>query len=161
MKKIMKIALVVVVAITVIGIIAIVYANTNSTLPAPKIGKRPSEYGIMLEYFAGPVTLPYREWYTPEQLGITLREIMNEGNATGCYDITIVDETKALPWMKEYKADPPFGLKYQDEIYQIWTLHVTPGLPEHLKNAQPIIGGLMGAGWVLTGILFFKLREKE
>ena len=77
---------------------------------------------------------------------------------TETYLILIVDEEKALPWMRD---DEQPAVKYEDKFYRIVWLLVTPGLPESVKQWQFPIGVALGAGWVFTGASFIRERRAK
>src|SRR4030042_1399968 len=158
MKRMVKavIILMAILTATYVGVVA--YANTNLSHSADSnVYRHPTEYGIWRHYDAEKLQREPQEWFTPEELGIIL--VKNKFLEDG-YDIFIVDEEKALPWMNG-SAPMPYAVKYQNAFYQISWLWVEPGLRESAMQWQIPIGGVMGAGWIFTGILFLKWRKKE
>lgn len=162
MEKRMKILLLALSILTVIYAGVIVYANANSDLNSnkPSNAKDPIEYGIWLHFFAEPTTQPSPESYTPEELGITLVQSSVEKHR---FHIYIIDEKKALPWMKneEYHF---FSIEYNNKFYDIYTLHVFPGKPypvNYLLWGQ-ILGGVgIASGWCVVGIIYWRKRKRR
>jgi len=144
--------------LTVIYVIAVVYANTNPSydVGSSDDGKHPTEYDIWRHYFAEKLETEPQEWYTPEELGIILVE---SEVIEGRFHILIVDKEKAFPWMRDDEFTPS-AVKYEDEFYQIFGLWVTPA-PVYVKQWQIPIGVALGAGWAFTGVLFLKGRKEE
>ena len=130
--------------LTVIYTGAVVYANTSSESYATD-----TVYAAIL-YEDEPT-----EWYYPGQLGIT--KILDYGveNATVVW-VVVPHELDPGDLMVER---PVFI--YKDRFYQISDLHMTPGLPEHVKQWQAPVGGAIVIGWIFTGALFYKRRERE
>jgi len=160
MKRMVKavIILMAILTATYVGVVA--YTSTNLSHSADSnVYRDPIEYGIWRHYDAEKLQWEPQEWYTPEELGIVL---VKDKFPENYYDIFIVDEEKALPWMNG-TAPMPYAVKYQNEFYRISWLWVTPGLPESvkLKQWQIPIGGLLGVGWVCTGVLFLKWKKEK
>jgi len=153
LKKIVKVALLSMAVLTVIYVSLVAYAYANSSGE----GKYPIEYGIWKSYFAEKLETEPQEWNTTEELGIIFGDKM-EYAETETYLILIVDEEKALPWMRD---DEQSAVKYEDEFYRIVWLWVTPGLPESVKQWQLPIGVALGAGWVSTGASFIRERRTK
>jgi len=158
MKKVMKAVLILIAILTVIYVGVVVYVNTNSSYPVNSSDYRdPIEYGIWRHYFAEKLQWEPQEWHTPEELGIIL---VPSKVTEDRYHIFIVDEEKALPWMNGTIPEP-YAVKYGDNFYRILGLWVEPGLSGSVKQRLIPIGGALGAGWVFTGVLFLKRRNKE
>lgn len=147
----------VVLSVAYFGVVAytIGYLHGESYTRKHAIVKTPLDYDIWKHYVAEKLQGEPSDWNTTEELGIILVE---SKVIEGRYHIFIGDEEKALPWMKGTKPLPN-AVKYEDELYQITWLYVTPGVPE--PNWLIPIGVILGAGWILTGILFLKLGKKE
>jgi len=145
MKRVVKAALILMAILTVIYVSAVVYANVNSH-------PYPHRY-VLYAAFEYEGDTPPTEWYTPEQLGI-YDAIEYEENGSWLH-IAVDREKEPFPLQEK---QPVF--LYKDKFYQVSPLWVTPGLPESIKQWQFPIGGVLGAGWVFTGILF-KWRKKE
>jgi hypothetical protein len=129
----------------VIYVSAVVYADVNSP-PYP-------HRHVLYAAFEYEGDTPPTEWYTPEQLGIC-DAIEYEENGSWLH-IAVDREKEPFPLQEK---QPVF--LYKDKFYQVSPLWVTPGLPESIKQSQFPIGGVLGAGWVFTAILF-KWRKKE
>jgi len=143
----------------VIYVSAVVYASANSSVDTDSSGegKRPTEYGIWRHYYVDKLHREPQEWYTPEELGVTL---VPSKFIEDRYHLLIVDPEKALPWMSG--TEPmPYALKYEDKFYRITFAWVTPALPEGIKNWQIPVGGALGIGWVFTGVLFLRWMKKD
>ena len=131
--------------LTVIYASAVAYANVNSH-------PYPHQY-VAYAAFEYRGDTPPTEWYTPEQLGI--------------YDVTVYEENYSFLHIAVDREKEPFPLQekqpvflYKDKFYRVSQLWATPGLPESVKQWQFPIAGLLGIGWISTGILFI-WRKKE
>lgn len=157
MKKIVKVALLLMAVLTSIyaSVVAYAYANSSYGAGSNGDGTEPIEYGIWKSYLAEKLETEPQEWNTTEELRIIFGDKM-EYAETETYLILIVDEEKALPWMRD---DEQPAVKYDDEFYRIVWLWVTPGLP--VKQWQLPIGVALGAGWVFTGALFIRERRTK
>jgi len=155
MKKAVKAVLLLMVMLTVVYFGAVVYVYTNSTSRKSSI-----EYRLLKDFFAERLGTEPQEWNTTEELGITFGEKLN--NKT--YDILVVDEEKALLWMNGTEPQP-YATKYNDEFYRIGFIWVDYGSEnnfyEVFNGLQVPIGGALGVGWVSTGILAIKNRDKK
>jgi len=141
MKKVVKVALLLMTILTAIYAIVVVYANTN-----------PRSLKPLYAAFEYESETPPASWYTLEQLGI-VNVIENEEN--GWLHIEVDREKEPFPLQSEL----PIFL-YQDKFYQVSPLWVTPGLPKSVRQLQIPIGGALGAGWIFTGIRFVNGRKK-
>jgi len=148
MKKSVKAVLILLVILTVIYVSAVVYANTNaSACPDP-------HRCVLYAAFKYEADTSPSEWYTLEQLGICdVIEYVENGS---WLHIAVDREKEPFPLQSE---NPIF--LYKDEFYQVSSLHVTPALPEGIKNWQIPVGGALGIGWVFTGVLFLRWMKKE
>jgi hypothetical protein len=138
------------VILTVLYAIAVVYVNTNPSYDVGSSsgdGKEPMEYGIWKSYFAEKLAAAPQEWNTTEDLGIIFADKMEYAD-TETYAIRIIDEAKALPWMRDEELTPDV-VQYEDAFYRLVFLWVTPGLPDHVRQWQIPIGVALGIGWVL------------
>ena len=145
MKTVMKVALILMAILTVTYTGVVVHANTTAN----------SQRYVLYAAFEYEGDTPPTEWYTPEQLGI-YGVIEYEGNGSYWLHIAVDREKEPFPLQEK---QPIFLNK--DKYYQVSPLWVTPGLPESVKQWQISIGGVLGAGWVFTAILFLKWRKKE
>lgn len=161
MRKVAKVALTLMVISTTIYLIFVMYANANSSYSVDSNGngKDPIAYGVWKTYFAEKLETAPQEWYELGELGITFGEKMQYAEKE-TYKILIVDQEKALPWMNGTTSEP-YAVKYGGSFYRIMFLWVTPGLPENIKQWQLPIGVALGAGWICTGVVFFKESEKK
>ncbi|NWG11161.1 hypothetical protein HXY33_05360 [Candidatus Bathyarchaeota archaeon] len=157
----MKTVLILLLIFTITYIVAVVYANINvrNNDDSSSLGKYPVEYGIWVDYFAEKLESEPQKWNASEELGIILGE-RREAAEKETYDILIVDEGKALPWMKGIVPEPD-AVKYNDEFYNIAGLWTEPAYSESVKSWQFPIGGILGTYWVFTGILFLKERKHK
>lgn len=145
MKKVFTVTLILMAILTVIYVSAVVYANTNADA-------YPHRYVLYGAFEYGSET-PATDWYTPEQLGIY--DILEQGENDSWLHIAVDREKEPFPLQSE---NPIF--LYNDKLYYVSPLWVTPGLPESVKQWQIPIGGALGAGWVFIGILFLKWRKR-
>ncbi|MCL6578698.1 MAG: hypothetical protein K6T73_04845 [Candidatus Bathyarchaeota archaeon] len=139
----MKAALILMAVLTVTYVSVVVYANTSAN----------SHRYVVYAAFKYEGDTPPTEWYTPEQLGICG---VTEHGGNGFYWLHIAVDPEKEPFLLQEKQ--PIFL-YKDKYYQVSPHWVTPGLPESVKQWQISIGGVLGAGWVLTGVLFLKWRK--
>jgi len=147
MKKMVKAILISMAILTVIYVSAVVYANTNANTNANAYPHRYVLYAAN-EYKS---ETPPTDWYTPEQLGIY--DVIEYENGSWLH-IAVDREKEPFPLQSE---NPIF--LYKDKFYQVSPFWTTPGLPESVKQWQIPIGGVLGAGWILTGALFLKERK--
>ena len=145
MKKVFTVTLILMAILTVIYVSAVVCANTNANA-------YPHRY-VLYGAFEYESETPPTDWYTPEQLGIY--DVIEYGE-NGWLHIAVDREKEPFPLQSE---NPIF--LYKDKFYQVSPLWVTPGLPEGVKQWQILIGGVLGAGWVFAGALFFKRRTQK
>jgi hypothetical protein len=145
MKTVMKAVPILMAILTVTYVGVGVYANTTAS----------SNRYVLYAAFEYEGETPPTEWYTPEQLGIY--GVIEYGENSSYWLHIAVDREKE-PFPLQEKQ--PIFL-YKDKYYQVSPLWATPGLPESVKQWQIPIGGILGAGWAFTGILFLKWRRKE
>jgi hypothetical protein len=137
--------------LTVLYAIAVVYVNTSPRCDGDSSGsdgKEPMEYGIWKSYFAEKLATAPHEWNTTEDLGIIFADKMKSAK-TDTYHVLIVDEAKALPWMRNEELTPA-AVQYEDAFYRLVALWVTPGLPDHVRQWQIPIGVALGVGWIFS-----------
>jgi hypothetical protein len=145
MKRVVKAVLVLMAILTVTYVGVVVYANTTAN----------SHRYVLYTAFEYEGDTPPTEWYTLEQLGI-YGVIEYGGNDSYWLHIAVDREKEPFPLQEKQ----PIFL-YKEKYYQVSPLWITPGLPESAKQWQISIGGVLGAGWVFTGILFLKWRKKK
>ena len=163
MKPFVKVAFMVLLLLLVLsvvysGVVAYTIGYREGELCTHKqaIVKTPIDYGIWKHYVAEKLHGEPIYWNTTDELGV----VFIKDRFFDHYDVYIFDEEKASPWMNGTKPQPSArAVKYEDELYQIAELWVPPGVGE--PNWLVPIGIFLGAGWILTGILFLKLRKKE
>lgn len=151
MKKIVKAVLLLMVALTVIYVSVVVYANTNSTY----------DYANGLRYvgyaaFKYEQDTPPTEWYTLEELGIVEVWELNDR----ALRIAVDREKEPFPFGPLGTDDQQIIFLYKGEFYTVshrWVTFVHSGV----KQWQIPIGGALGVGWVFTGALFLNGRKKE
>ena len=159
MEKI-KIMFLVLLAITVIFGVAVAYANVTASEEntADSEWKHPTDYGIMMHFYAKEVKQCPTQYYTPEELGIVLAET----TYPDIYDIYIVDAEKALRWMS-----PDIGLlyiKYNDKFYSVEGVRVDnfgPPYPLDYLRRGPVVATISSAlagCWCFLGMLVWKRR---
>jgi hypothetical protein len=140
LKKRVKVALLLMAALTVsyVSMIAYVYASSTND-------RNDVVYGAF-EYDSEP-----SDWYTPEDLGIF--SIIELGE--GWLHVAVSKEDEPFPLQEE---QPIF--KYKDKFYQVSELWVTPGLPESTKGTLILAACGLGCGWFFAGGLFLTERKK-
>jgi len=161
MKMVIKAALVLMTILTVIYLAAVVYAaiNVDHSRGSNNSGKHPIDYGIWIYYFVEKLDWEPHEWNTTEELGIIFgRRVETSGPET--YEILIVDEEKALPWMNG-SAPMPNAVNHEENFYHISGLCLIPGPFESFYEWRIPIGAMLGTCWILTGVLLYRWREKE
>lgn len=136
--------------LTVIYISVVVYANTNANANSSPY---PHRY-VLYAAFEYKGDTPPTEWYTPEQLGIY--DVIEYGEDGSWLHIAVDREKEPFPLQEKQTV-----FLYKDKFYVVSSHWVTPGLPESIKQWQISIGGVLGVGWVCTGVLFLKWRKKE
>ncbi|MCK4482466.1 hypothetical protein KAU55_04520, partial [Candidatus Bathyarchaeota archaeon] len=95
--------------------------------------------------------IPPTDWYMPEQLGIwNVIEYGENG-----FELHIAVDLAKEPFPLQSAIFP-----YKDKFYQVSSRWVTFSC-ENAMQWQIPIGGVLGAGWVFTGVLFLKWRKKE
>lgn len=151
MSKLRFVALLLMTIVTVIYASVIVYAYANSSLSGNPDGDL---RGVVYAAFEYKSDIPPPVWYTPEELGIVgIIELGKEGGA-----VQIVVDREKEPFSLQ-KEQPVF--LYKDKFYGVSSRWVTFFPLENDKQLQILIGVLLGAGWVLTGVLFFKERKNR
>jgi len=97
---------------------------------------------------------PPSDWYTPEQLGIYYVIEYGE-NASGLH-IAVDLAKEPFPLQNE---NPIF--LYKDKFYRVSSLWVTFSSRRTVRWPILIVGGALGAGWIIIGVLFLKWRKNE
>src|SRR4030042_4193047 len=104
MKRVVKAAIILMAILTATYVGVVAYTNTNLSHSADSnVYRHPTEYGIWRHYVAEKLQREPEEWYTPEELGIVL---VKDNHYENYYDIFIIDEEKALPWMNGTTPEP-------------------------------------------------------
>ena len=152
MKKIVKVALLLMAVLTVAYVSAVVYANADVGF------NHYSHRYVLYAAFEFEADTPPSEWYTPEQLGIY--DVIEYGE-NGSYWLHIAVDKEKEPFPLQ-SANPTF--LYKDEFYTVSSVWVTPMLPGEFRQWQIPIGVALGAGWLFAGVLFLlflKGRKNE
>jgi len=140
--RLSKVVLTLMLALTTIYIIAVVYANANSSYSSYR-------YVVYAAYkYEGDT--PPTEWYTPGELGIT------EVYEVNIRAVQIVVDRQKEPFPLQLEC--PIFL-YKDEFYIVSSRWVT-FWPRSAKWEIPT-GVALGATWILTGAWFLKRRKRE
>jgi len=154
MKKLMKVALLLMAVLTVTYVSAVVYANFYANADFHDYANS-HRYVIYAAYKYEQDTPP-TEWYTPEELGIV--EVWEVNGRT--LQIIVDREKEPFPFGPYGTDDQLTIFLYKDGFYTVAHRWVTFA-PYHVKQWQIPIGVALGAGWLFVGVLFLKGRKKE
>jgi hypothetical protein len=142
----MKAGLILMVALTLLYVIVIVYANANTD---SNNYVNPYRY-VVYAACKHESDTPPSVWYTPEELGIVeIREVAE----SRWVQITVDRQKEPFPLQRESPI-----LLYKDEFYKVESRYVT--FDESNNGWQIPIGAMLVSGWTCIGVLFLRGRIK-